>query len=230
MSADQIYAKVLPDGEARRLTNDPRIKYNLAFSPDGSQIAYTVMEAPAFGTYTVSVLGGDSHLLLHNAAGLSWLDPGHFLFSRTHSGIHLGVVTQSITGNDYRELYFPAARTGHGALLICFSGPHIGFSRGDEWTGKLGDVPAHFAQWGISGPTDRARRCVHLGRLGSRWLVDVFHRDHRRTKPPVAPALSQRTAGANHLWPHGRGRIGGGAGWPFCHHFDRRAGKRHLDS
>ena len=36
MSADQIYAKVLPDGEARRLTNDPRIKYNLAFSPDGS--------------------------------------------------------------------------------------------------------------------------------------------------------------------------------------------------
>lgn len=112
MSADQIYAKVLPDGEARRLTNDPRIKYNLAFSPDGSQIAYTVMEAPAFGTYTVSVLGGDSHLLLHNAAGLSWLDPGHLLFSRTHSGIHLGVVTQSITGNDYRELYFPAHERG----------------------------------------------------------------------------------------------------------------------
>ena len=112
MSADQIYAKVLPDGEARRLTNDPRIKYNLAFSPDGSQIAYTVMEAPAFGTYTVSVLGGDSHLLLHNAAGLSWLDPGHFLFSRTHSGIHLGVVTQSVTGDHYRELYFPPHERG----------------------------------------------------------------------------------------------------------------------
>ncbi len=46
MSADQIYVKMLPDGEARRVTNDPRIKYNLAFSPDGSQIAYTVMEAP----------------------------------------------------------------------------------------------------------------------------------------------------------------------------------------
>jgi len=33
MSADPIYAKMLPDGEARRLTNDARVKYNLAFSP-----------------------------------------------------------------------------------------------------------------------------------------------------------------------------------------------------
>jgi DNA-binding winged helix-turn-helix (wHTH) protein/Tol biopolymer transport system component len=112
MSADQIYVKMLPDGEARRLTNDPRIKYNLAFSPDGSQIAYTVMEAPTFSTYAVSVLGGDSHRLLRNAAGLSWLDPGHFLFSRTRSGIHLGVVTQSVTGDHYRELYFPAHERG----------------------------------------------------------------------------------------------------------------------
>jgi DNA-binding winged helix-turn-helix (wHTH) protein/Tol biopolymer transport system component len=112
MSADQIYAKMLPDGEARRLTDDPRLKYNLAFSPDGSQIAYTVMETPVFGTYTVSVLGGDSHLLVHNAAGLSWLDPEHFLFSRTRSGVHLGVVTQPVTGDHYRELYFPSHERG----------------------------------------------------------------------------------------------------------------------
>jgi DNA-binding winged helix-turn-helix (wHTH) protein/Tol biopolymer transport system component len=112
MSADQIYAKVLPDGEARRLTDDSREKYGLAFSPDGSQIAYTVMEPPVFGTYTVSVLGGDSHLLLHNAAGLSWLDPEHFLFSRTRSGVHLGVVTQAVTSDHYRELYFPPHERG----------------------------------------------------------------------------------------------------------------------
>jgi DNA-binding winged helix-turn-helix (wHTH) protein/Tol biopolymer transport system component len=112
MSADQIYVKMLPDGEARRLTDDSREKYGLAFSPDGSQIAYTVMEPPSFATYTVPVLGGDSHLLLNNAAGLTWLDPGHFLFSRTRSGLHLGVVTQAVTGDNYRELYFPPHERG----------------------------------------------------------------------------------------------------------------------
>jgi DNA-binding winged helix-turn-helix (wHTH) protein/Tol biopolymer transport system component len=109
MSAGDIYVKMLPDGEARPLTtHDSRIKYNLAFSPDGSQIAYTVMENSGFATYSISVLGGDSHLLLKNAAGLTWLDPHHFLFSRFRSGIHLGIVTQSTTGNNLRELYFPA--------------------------------------------------------------------------------------------------------------------------
>jgi len=108
MSAGPIYVKMLPDGEARPLTNDPRIKYNLAFSPDGSQIAYTVMDAPVFSTYTISVLGGDPQLMLKNAAGLTWLDPEHYLFSRIRSGLHLGVVTQSITGDGFRELYYPA--------------------------------------------------------------------------------------------------------------------------
>ena len=107
MSADQIYVKMLPDGEARRVTNDARLKYNLAFSPDGSQIAYTVLQTPSFATYTVSVLGGDSHLLLNNAAGLTWLDQNHLLFSKIRSGLHLGVVTQAVTGGDFRELYYP---------------------------------------------------------------------------------------------------------------------------
>ena len=108
MSAGQIYVKMLPDGDARQITNDPRLKYNLAFSPDGSQIAYTVLENATFVTYTVSVLGGDPQLLLHNAAGLTWLDPNHFLFSRLRSGLHLGIVTEAVTGDNLRELYYPA--------------------------------------------------------------------------------------------------------------------------
>jgi DNA-binding winged helix-turn-helix (wHTH) protein/Tol biopolymer transport system component len=106
-TADQIYVKMLPNGEPVQLTHDPRQKYNLAFSPDGSQIAYTVMEK-GWHTYTVSVLGGDSKLFLPNAAGLSWLDQHHLLFSEFKTGVHLGIVTAGEDRSEHREIYFPA--------------------------------------------------------------------------------------------------------------------------
>jgi len=112
LTADQIWVKSLPDGEARRLTNDDRLKYGLAFSPDGSEIAYTVLEAPTFSTYTVPLLGGESRLLLRNAAGLSWLDRRQLLFSQIRSGIHLGVVTGTETRADFREIYYPSHERG----------------------------------------------------------------------------------------------------------------------
>ncbi len=112
-TADQIYIKMLPDGEAKRLTDDPRSKYNLAFSPDGSQIAYTVSpNCPNVATYTVSILGGDSHLFLNNAGGLTWLDQRQLLFSQVRSGMHMGIVTGTATRQNFRELYFPAHERG----------------------------------------------------------------------------------------------------------------------
>jgi DNA-binding winged helix-turn-helix (wHTH) protein/Tol biopolymer transport system component len=108
VAADPIYVKMLPGGEARMLTNDPRPKYGLAFSPDGSQIAYTVMGGSVFATYAVSVFGGEPHLLLDNAAGLTWLDPEHWLFSRIRSGLHMGIVTSGVAGDHLREVYYPA--------------------------------------------------------------------------------------------------------------------------
>jgi serine/threonine protein kinase len=107
LSADQVYVKMLPNGEARQLTDDPRLKYGLAFSPDGSKVAYTAV-SPPWETYTVSVLGGDSQLFLSNAAGLTWLDPGQVLFSRVRSGLHMGIVTETLTNEKVRDLYFPA--------------------------------------------------------------------------------------------------------------------------
>jgi serine/threonine protein kinase len=107
LSADQVYVKMLPNGEARQLTEDFRLKYGLAFSPDGSKVAYTAV-SPPWSTYTVSVLGGDSQLFLSNAAGLTWLDPDHVLFSRIRSGLHMGIVTETLTDEKVRELYFPA--------------------------------------------------------------------------------------------------------------------------
>jgi DNA-binding winged helix-turn-helix (wHTH) protein/Tol biopolymer transport system component len=111
-SSDQIYVKILPNGEAKRLTDDNRPKYGLAFSPDESEIAYTVMEDPVFSTYAVSVLGGESHLLLKNAAGLVWLDQHQLLYSQIRTGIHLGVVTSTDTRANLREIYFPAHERG----------------------------------------------------------------------------------------------------------------------
>lgn len=114
LTSDQIYVKMLPNGEARRVTDDARPKYGLAFSPDGAEIAYTVLETSAFSTYEVSALGGEPHLLLNNAAGLVWLDPQRLLFSmiRPGEGIHLGVVTATLTRSGLRELYFPAHERG----------------------------------------------------------------------------------------------------------------------
>ncbi len=104
--ADQIYAKMLPDGEPVQLTHDPRLKYDLAFSPDSSRIAYTVAEK-GWHTYTVSSLGGDSTLFLPNAAGLTWLDQHRLLYSEIKTGVHMGIVTANDDRSEHREIYFP---------------------------------------------------------------------------------------------------------------------------
>jgi DNA-binding winged helix-turn-helix (wHTH) protein/Tol biopolymer transport system component len=108
LTADQIWVKILPTGEARLLTDDPRRKYGLAFSPDGSQVAYTALDGQNYFTFTVPVLGGDSRLFMENAAGLTWLDPNRILFSAIRSGVHMGVVTGTAARSDLHDLYFPA--------------------------------------------------------------------------------------------------------------------------
>jgi DNA-binding winged helix-turn-helix (wHTH) protein/Tol biopolymer transport system component len=112
LSPDQIYVKLLPDGEPVQLTHDRHQKYGMSFSSDGSRLAYTVMERNPMGwnTYTVSVLGGEPSLLLTNASGLTWLDQGRFLFSEQDgrgAGAHMGIVTARDNRADYHQIYFP---------------------------------------------------------------------------------------------------------------------------
>lgn len=105
-----IYAKILPNGEAVLIANDSRNKYGLAFSPDGSQIAYTVWQndaASQWQTFTVPTLGGEPRLLMANAAGLTWMDERSLLFSRVKSGLHMGVVTSAANFSNLREIYYP---------------------------------------------------------------------------------------------------------------------------
>jgi len=108
---DQIYVKMLPNGDPVQLTHDPRPKYGLSFSPDGSQIGYTVAQGK-WDTYTISVLGGDPKLLLANASGLTWLDEHRLLFSEFSVAPHMGVVTATKNRSQYRRIYFPDDERG----------------------------------------------------------------------------------------------------------------------
>jgi len=119
LTPDQIYVKWLSKSEPVQLTNEPTLKYGLAFSPDGSRLAYTTYNAATneWKTFMVSPLGGEPALLLSNAAGLSWLDQDRVLFSEIESGAHMGVVTATENRSDYRKLYFPQ----HQRMMAHFS-------------------------------------------------------------------------------------------------------------
>ncbi len=114
----QIYVKMLPNGEPVRLTDDSRAKFGPVFSPDGSRVAYTAMEPSAgdltWDTWTVPISGGAPTRLLANAAGLSWIDPRHVLFSEIQPGttVHMGLVTATEDRRDARPIYLPPHERG----------------------------------------------------------------------------------------------------------------------
>ena len=222
MSADAVYIKMLPNGEPRRITADGRPKYGLAFSPDGSQIAYTVMQVPSFATVTMSALGGEPHLLLTNAAALTWLDADKVLFSRIRSGLHMGIVTEA-----------PPATTSARSTILRMNGPWpITRSR------LLIAPPRWWWKWmatenGISAGLSPSRP---LGRHD--WW------DHKAGAPPQAgpptaagctsspPSKAKATCGAS-VFLTGRrsksplappkGRPRRRYGWPLRHHRHGRA-------
>src|SRR5205823_3549854 len=90
-------------GEPVQITDDPRNKYGLAFSPDGSQVAYTIFENGSnsqWQTFTVPLPGGKPRLLFANAAGLTWLDEHRLLYSEIRTGLHMGIVTSGLNRTD----------------------------------------------------------------------------------------------------------------------------------
>jgi DNA-binding winged helix-turn-helix (wHTH) protein/Tol biopolymer transport system component len=105
----QLYTVMLPDGEPIQRTHDERLKYGVAFSPDGSQITYTV---GGWNTMSVPLLGGEPRLLLQNAAGLSWLDQHHALFSEQLNGLHMGLVAATERRESPRRVYLPTHERG----------------------------------------------------------------------------------------------------------------------
>jgi len=108
----EVYLKRLPGGQSVQLTHDGLPKYGVAFSPDGSEVTYTLATRGQWNTMAVSVLGGEPRLVLSNASGLSWLDAHHVVFSEFVGGLHMGVVTATDTRADLRRIYLPAHERG----------------------------------------------------------------------------------------------------------------------
>src|ERR1017187_3565100 len=77
----QVYVKKLPDGEPVQVTHDSLRKTTPAFSPDGTRIAYTTVDARFAGdTWIVPTRGGEPQRWLRNATGLTWTGPRQVAF------------------------------------------------------------------------------------------------------------------------------------------------------
>jgi Tol biopolymer transport system component len=112
----EVYVKLLPNGEPAQLTHDDRNKMGpTVFSPDGSQVVYTVNTAQA---WSVPVLGGQAAPLIANAGALTWLKPGsdgrrRVMFSAlTGEGINMGIFSAEASRADQRRIYLPADVNG----------------------------------------------------------------------------------------------------------------------
>ena len=102
----QLYVQMLPDGEPVQLTHDQRIKLAPSFSPDGSRIAYSVVQP--WDTWEVPVLGGEPRLLLPNSSSLTWIGNGkQLLFSEIKEGLHMALVTTDEGRGNSRDVYVP---------------------------------------------------------------------------------------------------------------------------
>ena len=105
LSSGDIYVKLLPNGEAVKLTTEPARRFGPVFTPDGSRIAYTQVTAGSWDTWTVPVLGGQPTRFLPNASGLTWIADHRVLFSEIKTGLHMGIVTATEGRTESREIY-----------------------------------------------------------------------------------------------------------------------------
>jgi len=195
----EIYTVRLPDGEPIQRTHDASAKYGVAFSPDGSQITYTEV-ANGWTTMAVPLDGGEPRLLLKNAAGLTWLDERHVLFSEILTGLHLALVTATDRREGPRRVYVPAHERGMAhygyaspdrqSVLVVEMGPTGAFGRC-----RLAPFDGH-TEGSEVGPDGRCTSAAWSP--DGRWMyftVAVNGASHVWREPFPSGALQQITSG-----------------------------------
>ena len=191
----QIYVKILPDGQPVQLTHDNVLKMSPTFSPDGSRLAYTTVDAQFhWDTSVVPTLGGEPQPLLRNASGLTWTGPGQVLFSEIKTGVHMGIVASQENRMGARAVYFPEivpgmahrsylSADGKWVLLVEMDQDHI-------W------LPCRLV------PMDGSSQGRYVGPLGGGCTVAAWTPDGKWMY------FTSDRGGVNHIWrqrfPDGR--------------------------
>ena len=220
MGQNEIYVKMLPDGQPVQLTHDGRPKMYPSFSPDGSRIAYTVA---GWNTWVVPVLaGGEPRLMLPNAEGLTWIDGPHIMFSEMRKAPHMAVVTSTESRTGQRDVYVPQSPRGmahysylspdHKQVLVV----EMGAGRGG-----FGWIPCRLVPFDGSSPGRQVgpdSAWCNAAAWSPGWEMDVFHSQRWNGISSLAPTGRWRKAGATHIWAQpGTGRRGS-ARWPVTLH------------
>ena len=171
----EIFVKLLPDGEPVELTHDDLDKRGTPqFSHDGARIAYAAHKPQSgWQTWVVPAMGGQPHLLLTNASGLSWIGveskDSRLLFSElTGVGDQMAIVSSTESRSQHRTVYLPPqmgmahrsylspdgkqvliAEMDRGSWLPCRLIPFLGGSPGRQ----VGPMSAHCtdAAWAPDG-------------------------------------------------------------------------------
>jgi serine/threonine protein kinase/Tol biopolymer transport system component len=109
----EVYVKRLPGGEPLQLTQDDLRKGGPAFSPDGTRIAYTVVDAQfQWDTWVVPVQGGQPQRWLRNAGSLQWADPRQVLFSEIRNRPLMGIAAAGEDRTNSHSVYLPVNDRG----------------------------------------------------------------------------------------------------------------------